>query len=220
VSISLAGSANRVWAPACSDIIEDMTTLSAAVLLFLVMDPIGNIPLFVSVLEGVDTSKRRRIIIREHLIAFVVLVLILFSGRFLMNLLRIQDPALGIAGGIILFLIALRMIFAQPSGIFGESPNGEPLVFPLAVPFIAGPSAMTTVLLLATREPARRPEWIIAIAGAWVASLLILLPAMALSRWLGQRVLTAFERLMGMILTVIAVQMFLTGLQQWRLVGS
>jgi multiple antibiotic resistance protein len=193
-----------------------MTTFSAAVLLFLVMDPIGNIPLFVSLLNQVDASKRRRIIIREHLIAFIILVLILFSGRFLMNLLRIQDPALSIAGGIILFLIALRMIFARPSGIFGENPAGEPLIFPLAVPFIAGPSTLTTVLLLATREPARWPEWIVALAGAWAASLLILLPAMALSRLLGERVLTAFERLMGMILTVIAVQMFLTGIQQWR----
>jgi len=194
-----------------------MTILSAAVLLFLVMDPIGNIPLFISVLDKVDDSKRRWIIVREHLVAFVIIVLILFSGSFLMDLLQIQDSALSIAGGIILFLIALRMIFAQPSGIFGEGPRCEPLIFPLAVPFIAGPSTLTTVLLLATRDPARRPEWIIAVTAAWGASLLILLPAVALSRFLGNRVLTAFERLMGMILTVIAVQMFLTGVQEWSL---
>jgi len=193
-----------------------MTILSAAVLLFLVMDPIGNIPLFVSVLKGVDASKHRWIVIREHLIALVVLVLILFSGRFLMKLLQIQGPALSIAGGIILFLIALRMIFAQPSGIFGEGPKGEPLIFPLAIPFLAGPSALATVLLLATRDPARYPDWVLAVLVAWGASLLILLPAVALSQFLGARVLTAFERLMGMILTIIAVQMFLTGLQQWN----
>jgi len=196
-----------------------MTILSAAVLLFLVMDPIGNIPLFVTVLEKVDASKRRRIIVREHLIAFVAIIFILFSGRFFMDLLQIQGPALSIAGGIILFLIALRMIFAQPSGIFGEGPRGEPLIFPLAIPFIAGPSTLTTVLLLATGAPSRNLEWTIAVAAAWGASLFILLPAVALSQLLGSRVLTAFERLMGMILTVIAVQMFLTGMQQWRLAG-
>lgn len=193
-----------------------MTILSAAVLLFLVMDPIGNIPLFVSVLKGMETSKQRWIIIREHLIAFVAIVLILFSGRFLMKLLQIQDQALSVAGGIILFLIALRMIFAQPSGVFGESPKGEPLIFPLAIPFIAGPSTLTIVLLLATKDPSRYADWVLAVAAAWGASLFILLPAMALSRLLGARVLNAFERLMGMMLTVIAVQMFLTGLHQWN----
>jgi len=197
-----------------------MNTLSAAALLFLVMDPIGNIPLFVAVLGGVDPAKRARIVVREHVIALGVLVFFLFAGRYLVHLLQIQDPALSIAGGIILFLIALRMIFLRPEAIFGDGMEGEPFIVPLAVPFIAGPSTMTAVLLFATREPALWPHWLLALSAAWLASMLILLPAMALSRLLGTRVLAAFERLMGMLLTAIAVQMFLTGVGQFMARGG
>jgi multiple antibiotic resistance protein len=197
-----------------------MKTLSAAILLFLVMDPIGNIPLFVAVLQGVAPGKRVRIIVREHVIALAVLVFFLFSGRLLLHLFQIEDPALGIAGGIILFLIALRMIFVRPEAVFGETMEGEPFIVPLAVPFIAGPSALTAVLLLATREPDQWPQWLAALAGAWFASMLILLPAIALSRLLGLRVLAAFERLMGMLLTAIAVQMFLNGVKQFVAAGG
>jgi len=197
-----------------------MKTLSAAALLFLVMDPIGNIPLFVAVLGGVDPAKRARIVLREHVIALGVLVFFLFAGRYLIHLLQIQDPALSIAGGIILFLIALRMIFLRPEAIFGDGMEGEPFIVPLAVPFIAGPSTMTTVLLMSTREPEEWPLWLLALGAAWLASMLILLPAMALSRLLGTRVLAAFERLMGMLLTAIAVQMFLTGVAKFMARGG
>ncbi len=190
-----------------------MAILSATVLLVLVMDPVGNIPLFVSVLQGVEPAKHARIIVREHVIALVILAVFLFGGRYLMRVLGIEDPALGIAGGIILFLIALRMIFVRPEAIFGETPEGEPFIVPLAVPFIAGPSALTTVLLLSTREPERWPQWLAALGAAWLVSVVVLVPATALSRLLGRRVLAAFERLMGMLLTAIAVQMFLTGMR-------
>ncbi len=192
-----------------------MTTLSAAILLVLVMDPVGNIPLFVSVLKDVDPARHARIVAREHVIALVILVAFLFGGRYLMRILGIEDPALSIAGGIILFLIALRMIFVRSEAIFGETPDGEPFVVPLAVPFIAGPSALTTVLLLATRDPGLWPQWLAALGAAWLVSLVVLVSATALSRMLGVRVLAAFERLMGMLLTAIAVQMFLTGLRQF-----
>jgi MarC family membrane protein len=192
-----------------------MKTFSAAVLLFLVMDPIGNIPLFVAALNGVEPGKRGRIVVREHVIAFAVLAFFLFAGRYLLHLLQIEDPALSIAGGLILFLIALRMIFVRPEAIFGDGMEGEPFIVPLAVPFIAGPSTMTTVLLMSTREPDRWPQWLLALGAAWLASVVILLPAVSLSRLLGVKVLAAFERLMGMLLTAIAVQMFLTGLRQF-----
>jgi MarC family membrane protein len=190
-----------------------MTILSAALLLILVMDPVGNIPLFLHILKEIPAPERRRIIVREHLIALLLLVVFLVTGRYLLEIFQIEQHALGIAGGIILFLIALQMIFARPGSIFGPTPDGEPFIVPLAVPFIAGPSTLTTVLLLASREPKRWPEWLLAIGIAWLASMLILLLGTALSRVLGERLLGALERLMGMILTAVAVQMFLTGVR-------
>ena len=192
-----------------------MTALSAAVLLVLVMDPLGNVPLFVMLLKDVEVRKRNWIVLREHVIALVVLAAFLFGGRFILEVFQIDDCALSIAGGIILFLIALKMIFAEPESMFGPVPGGEPFVVPLAIPFIAGPSAMTTVLLLATREPGRWLEWLLALLCAWLASLVVLLLAATLSRWLGQRALVALERLMGMLLTAVAVQMLLAGIQQF-----
>lgn len=194
-----------------------MTIFSAALLMFLVLDPIGNIPIFLSILGAYAPQRARQILIRELAIALGVLLIFLFAGRYLLDALHISEPALSIAGGIILFLIALKMIFADVQEIFRHAPDGEPFVVPLAVPLIAGPSAMATVLLLMAREPERWPEWLAAVLAAWLLSGVILLTASFFSRILGQRGLTALERLMGMLLTTVAVQMFLQGIQQfWK----
>jgi len=190
-----------------------MTIVSAAFLLFLVMDPIGNIPPFLTTLKAVPPERRERIVLRELLIALLVLVFFLFFGRGLLAAMRVSEPALSIAGGIILFLIAVRMIFSISEDMFGKSPAGEPFIVPLAVPLVAGPSAMTTVLLLTTRNTV--PESIVALMAAWVASAVVLITASSLSRYLGERTLTALERLMGMLLTIIAVEMFLSGVQHF-----
>ena len=193
-----------------------MTILSSIVLLFLVMDPVGNVPLFVSVLKNVDGKRRSAVILREHLIALVVLIVFLFFGPFIMRTLMIAEPSLSIAGGIILFLIALRMIFPPPEGIFGKSPEGEPFIVPLAVPLIAGPSTIATVLLMMSREPWRWLQWLMSLVTAWLLSLVILLSSGCLHRWLGARGLAALERLMGLLLTAVAVQMFISGVQMVR----
>lgn len=192
-----------------------MTTLSAAVLLFLVMDPVGNMPVFLSLLSGLDPGRARIVVVRELLIAFGVLIVFLFLGRYILQVLQITEPALSIAGGIILFLIALKMIFADVSEIFGKSPDGEPFVVPLAVPLIAGPSAMATVLLLMARQPGKWPNWLLAIFCAWLISGTILYFASSLEHFLGRRGTIAVQRLSGMLLTTIAVQMFLVGVQQF-----
>lgn len=194
-----------------------MSMFSAAFLLFLVMDPIGNVPVFLGILKDVDRNKRRKIVIRELCIALFVLIFFLFFGRTLLSILKVSEPSLSIAGGIILFLIAVRMIFTIPEGMFGKPPSGEPFIVPLAIPLVAGPSAMTMVIVLATRDPARWAVWLIALICSWVASAIILLASNSLSEVLGDRVLQAMERLMGMLLTIIAVEMFLSGLQQfWK----
>ncbi len=193
-----------------------MSVCSAAILLFLVMDPLGNVPVFLTILKDVDPAKRKRIIIRELLISLGVLLLFLLVGRFILEVLQITEPSLSIAGGIILFLIALKMIFPTQEGMFGLNLDREPFIVPLAIPLIAGPSALASVLLLVTREPARMAAWIVALVSAWMVTAIILVSSSYLSRSLGLRGLVALERLMGMILTTIAVQMFLNGVRQFN----
>lgn len=197
-----------------------MTTFSAAILLFFVMDPIGNIPLFLAALKPVDPVRRFRVVGRELLIAYALLVAFLFVGRPLLSVLAISEPALTIAGGIVLFLIALRMVFPAEHGKLGEDIDGEPFVVPLAVPYIAGPSALATVLLMTSRDPARRTDWFFALSAAWLASAVILLLGARLSHFLGSKGITAIERLMGMVLVASAVQMFLDGVEKVGLGGG
>ena len=196
-----------------------MTLLSAIVTLLLVMDPLGNVPSFLAVLRDVAPERRRPIILRESLIAFGILLLFLAVGPGLMSVLRLEEPSLSIAGGIILFLIAIKMIFPTGKGMFHDMPAGEPLVVPLATPLIAGPSAMATVLLLGTREPDRFVEWGIAVTVACAITTTVLVLCNPLHRLLGERGLLAVQRLMGMILTTIAVQMFLTGVRDFLAAG-
>jgi len=188
-----------------------MTTFSAAILLFFVMDPIGNIPLFLAALGPVDPSRRLWVVGRELLIAYGLLVGFLYAGRPLLALLHISEPALTMAGGIVLFLIALRMVFPATHGSLSEDVDGEPFIVPLAIPYIAGPSALATVLLMTSQDPARHIEWLRAVSLAWVASATILLLGSKLSRFLGAKGIVAIERLMGMVLVASAVQMFLDG---------
>jgi multiple antibiotic resistance protein len=190
-----------------------MTLASAAVLLFLVMDPLGNILLFVAALQGVAPERRVRVVVRELVIAYLILVAFLFVGQPLLGLLQITGPALTIAGALVLFLIALRMVFPTAERNLSENIGGEPFIVPLAIPYVAGPSAMATVLLLVSREPSRWPAWLGALTAAWIVSAVILMLGGRLSRLLGQKGLVALERLMGLLLVAVAVQMFLEGLR-------
>lgn len=192
-----------------------MTLLSATLLLLLVIDPIGNIPVFLTTLQGVPQRRHRPIIVRELLIALGVLVVFMFSGRALLRALQISEPSLTVAGGVLLFLIALRMVFPRGEGMYDLNIKGEPFIVPLAVPFVAGPSAMASVLLISSGEPERRLEWLLALLLAWAITGTTLYLASDLRRLLGDRVLTAVERLMGMILVAISVQMLMTGIAKF-----
>lgn len=192
-----------------------MTVISAALLLFLVMDPLGCIPLLFSALKKVDPARHSRIIIRELLIALVLLVFFLFLGKHFLAWFHISDPALTVSGGVILFLIALRMVFPSAEKTLHEEVDGEPFIVPLAVPYIVGPSAFATVMLLMTKESHRWPEWLLAVFLAWFASAIILLSANRLKPYLSQKILLAVERLMGMILIMLSVQMLMSGMQQY-----
>ena len=189
-----------------------MTIAAAALLLFLILDPLGNIPVFLSLLKGMAPARQRVVIMRELLIALAVLMLFLWAGRYLLELMHLRQESVSIAGGIILFLIGLRMIFPPAEGIMGEQPDGEPFIVPMAIPMIAGPSGMAAVMLLGSQEPDRMGEWSLALAIAWAATAIILFSATYLQKLLGARVLTAIERLMGMVIVAISVQMLLDGL--------
>jgi multiple antibiotic resistance protein len=189
-----------------------MTLVSAIILLFLVMDPFGNIPLFLPALANIDPKRRTRVVVRELLIALGALVLFLLTGRYLLQVLQLSEPALTIAGGIILFLIAIRMVFPPGDNSIQEHITGEPFIVPLAIPYVAGPSAISAVLLLSSRQPSAWAQWLLAIVVAWIASSIILLASSAMSRYLGERGIIAIERLMGMILVTVAVQMTATGI--------
>ncbi len=188
-----------------------MELASAIVLLFLVIDPFGNVPFFVSALKDVDPARRKKVIIRELLIAYVVMVTFLFVGQPLLRVLGISGPALTIAGGVILFLIALRMVFPMRGRTTQEDLQGEPFIVPLAIPYIAGPSVLAVLLLLMSKEPTRWPTWLIATTAAWAATSVVVFFGAQVAERLGPRGLVAIERLMGMILVAIAIQMFLTG---------
>lgn len=188
-----------------------MTFVSATITLVLVLDPLGNIPFFITTLKQVPERRKRRVILRELIVALTVLITFLFLGPRILSLLNISGPSLNIAGGIILLLIAIKMIFPDHADRNQQTPQHEPFIVPLAIPYVAGPSALATVMLLGSREPERWPEWLLAVFCAWFICSGILLLSSGLDRLLGERGLMAVERLMGMILTAIAIEMALGG---------
>jgi multiple antibiotic resistance protein len=185
-------------------------------LLTLVMDPLGNIPMFISALKEVPAQRKHRVLARELLIALGIMLFFLLFGKSIVSLLAIDPTAMSVAGGIVLFLIALQMIFPTAHSHFGGSPDGEPFIVPLAIPLVAGPSTLTTVLLFSLQQPGKLVLWAAVVMTAWLATAAILgWLAEPLSRVLGRRGLLAMEKLMGMILTTISVQMVMTGLKQF-----
>ena len=187
--------------------------VSAVVLLALVTDPFGNVPIVNAMLAGVPSGRRRLVIVRECAIAFALLMAFMLGGHKFLEVMRLSETSLSIAGGVILFMIAIRMVFPGSGAALAGSATGEPFIVPLAIPFIAGPSALATVMLMATREPAKLGMWAVAITLTMAFVTLVLLAGEKLQRWLGDRVMQAIERLMGLILTAMAVEMLLGGIR-------
>ena len=192
-----------------------MSTWSAALLLFLILDPLGNIPVFLGLLRPLAPNRRRIVLARELIIALIVLMGFLFGGQYVLEAMHLRQESVSIGGGIVLFLIGLKMIFPTAEGMFGDVPEGEPFIVPLAIPFIAGPSGMASVMLMSHSDPQRTVDWSIALLIAWLATAVILFAATYLYKVLGSRVLVAVERLMGMLLVTVSVQMLLDGIGAW-----
>jgi len=189
------------------------TFASATILLILITDPVGNIPIFANALRSVPPERRAWVILREVLIAFVLLLTFMFVGDGFLRLMNLSELSLQIGGGVILFLIALRMIFPQPGVADAPDALGEPLIVPLAIPALAGPSAMATVMLLVSQAPERRLEWVAALSVTMLVCAVVLVLAERIQRVVGDRVVVAFERLMGLILVAISVEMLIRGLK-------
>lgn len=189
--------------------------ISNAVLLFFVIDPFGLIPLYISLMSRVPADRRRAVLVRELLIALVVLVLFLFAGKWLLRALHISEPALQIAGALILFLIALPMIFPSIKLRMDTDTNKEPFIVPLATPLFAGPSAIALVMLIGNSADGEWGIWLATVFLAWLPAAVVLLLGDAIARRVGERGLVAFERLMGMLLVAMSVEMLLSGISQY-----
>ena len=194
--------------------------LATFITLVFVMDPLGNVPIFLSVLKDVDPRRRQWVIFRELLIALVVLLIFLFAGSAMLQVMGLRQESVSIAGAIILFLIGVRMIFPSPYGLMGDTPDGEPFIVPLVIPAVAGPSSLAIAMLMVTQDPDRMLDWTIALVAAWAVVAILLMASPLLLRALGNRGLIAMERLMGMILVIISVQMFFDGVQKFLSLGA
>jgi MarC family membrane protein len=192
------------------------TFASATILLILITDPVGNIPIFANALKHVAPERRARVILREILIAFFLLLTFMFVGEGFLKVMNLSELSLQIGGGVILFLIALRMVFPPPATLEAEIFE-EPLIVPLAVPAIAGPSALATVLLLVSQQPERRLDWIAALCVTMLISAVVLVSAERIQRLIGSRLVVAVERLMGLVLVSVAIEMMLRGAKTFAL---
>ncbi|APW36139.1 hypothetical protein RD110_02045 [Rhodoferax koreense] len=192
------------------------TFASATILLLLITDPLGGIPIFANALRNVAPERRPYVIVREVLIAFALLLAFMFMGDAFLRVMGLSQLSLQLAGGVVLFLIALRMIFPAPEHA-EAAVQGEPLIVPLAIPMLAGPSALATVLLLVSQAPERRVEWIAALIVTMTVCAIVLLLADRIQRVIGERVVTAFERLMGLVLVAVSVEMMIRGIKQLTL---
>ncbi|ABB07274.1 membrane protein [Burkholderia contaminans FFH2055] len=193
----------------------EYTFLSATVLLVLITDPLGNIPLFISAMRDVPRERRVKLILREVGIAFVILLFFMLVGDRFLRMMSLTDLSLRLGGGIVLFLIALRMIFPHPDGALGNDPRagGEPFIVPLAIPALAGPSALATVMLLTSQGPGKMLEWVGALTVTMIVCAVTLVLAERIQQWIGERTVAAFERLMGLVLVAISVEMMLGGVR-------
>ena len=189
-----------------------MEIYTAAITLFLVMDPLGNIPVFLSILKNVDEKRRRAILARELLIALAIMLAFLYGGQYLLKFLALRPESISISGGIILFLIAIRMVFPgrHDENDFGE--DSEPFLVPLAIPLVAGPSTLAMLSLITQNDSGNMMQWTLVLLAVWLASSIILFLATRFYKVFGKNGLSALERLMGMLLIAMSVQMFLDGI--------
>ncbi|SHO57204.1 YhgN family NAAT transporter [Vibrio quintilis] len=192
-----------------------MEIFSIATMLFLIMDPLGNLPVVLSILKHLDPKRRRIVLLRELIAALLILMLFLFAGRNILGFLHVSPETLSISGGVILFIIAIKMIFPSAGSITGLAAGEEPFIVPMAIPMIAGPSLIASLLLLSSQYPDQLLELSLAVFLAWIGTFFILMFYGFFHKILGERGLKAIERLMGLLLVMVSTQMFLDGVKSY-----
>lgn len=191
-----------------------MTVISAAIVLLLILDPFGNLVTINTLLSDIPSTKRQRIILRETLIAYGILLAFLFGGNPLLSFFGVESHTLRISGGVILFIIALGMVFPTRSAM-PPTLEVEPFIVPIAMPLIAGPSAIAALLVLARSDAHLLLNWLGALTFAMGITGIILWASPWIFQRLGPRGALAVERLMGMLLIILSVQMMLDGIEQY-----
>lgn len=193
-----------------------MSLLTVSLVLFLIMDPIGNVSSFLKMVRGIDPKRQKIIVIREMLIALLFMILFNYFGEVFFDLLKLSETTVRLSSGVILFLIAVQILFSHLNSVRSRVSEGEPFIIPLAIPLIAGPSLLATIMLYAHMEESRT-IMLAAILIAWLAAVIVLLSSRGLYRVLGDNGLMACEKLMGMILILLAIQRFLDGIRQFTI---
>ncbi len=192
-----------------------MEIIQVSIMLFLIMDPFGNMPIFLSTLEQLPENRRRIVLVRELFLALIVIVFFIFFGRYALSFLGLRQESVSIAGGIILFLIALKMVFPSSDRYVEKELESEPLLVPLAIPQVAGPSLLAALILFASADPDKIMDLLLAALLAWGATFVILLSSPLIIKILTKRGIIAVERLMGMLLIALSVQLFLDGVSKY-----
>lgn len=192
----------------------DFSIISTAIVLIFVIDPLGAVPVILSILKDVPLQRRRVIILREMLFGLGILLLFLFGGEFFLNIFHLETEAVRLAGAIIFFVIGIKMIFPGEegsSGLYGTSK--EPFMVPIAMPLIAGPSTLATLLILGKSNDTSSFALFLALMLAWLISAVVMYLSPLLYALLREKGLSALERLMGMLLLMMSVQMFIDGIR-------
>ena len=186
-----------------------MTIQEMVISLFFIIDPIGLIPLEISLLDGIEQRRRRKIVIRECFIALGIMLIFIFFGKEILAYLHISTASATIAGGVIIFLMALKMVF--PPALNLEVEKREPLIVPIATPLFAGPGLLSTIMLFAHRQ-IDIVNILIAVIIAWFLASAVILSSQYISRVLGKNAIEAIERLFGLVLTIMSINMMAEGI--------
>lgn len=188
----------------------ESTALSIALIFFLVANPIGNSPTISALIKHWDFERQKKIVFRESMISFILALFFQFFGELFVGTLQISDYALTLTGGIVLFMIALQMIFHKPESASEGTPKQEPFIVPIAIPLISGPGLMT-MIMVSSREAQNNLKITLAIVIAWIGVTAVLVCAPYLQRIIGKRGMEALEQVMGMVLGLISMNMIVNG---------
>ena len=193
--------------------VVEFSIIGTAILLMFILDPFGNVPLLLAILKDVDNKRKKLIIMRESIFGLAILLIFFFFGKAFLGIFHLETASVTIAGGIIFFVIALNMIFPGEKGNVALFGYDDPFVVPIAIPLIAGPSALATIMVMTKTYSEHFWPLFASVMLAWALSTLILYMSPFLYRILKEKGLNALEKLMGMLLLMLAVQMFVNGIR-------